>query len=151
MRRTKRMETVSYQRGHIGRRLTAIRGWYELSQAEAAERFPGNRSQQYVSDLEQKADIDEAALQEAATAYEVSTNFIRNIKDSALGPLVVNMYDNQQAFGPYNTNHFNPLEELIKSHEENKKLFREKEELLKTILDSKEAEIKALQDRLNNN
>ncbi|SEM07968.1 hypothetical protein SAMN05216436_101347 [bacterium A37T11] len=140
MRRTKRMETLNYQPGHLGKRLAKVRRDYEWSQAEAATHFPGNRSQQYVSDLEQKAVIEEPELQEAATAYQVTPAYIRNIKESALESMVINMYDNKQAFGPYNTNHFNPLEELLKAHEENKQLFREKEALIQRIIDKLEAE-----------
>lgn len=129
---------------HIGRKISRIRELRGMKQEALAEAL--NISQQAVSKIEQSEEIEDGKLEQIAKALEVSPETIKNFSEELAINYFNNFYDqsfsnSQGAFNPNNCT-FNPLDKLLESHEENKKLY---ERLLKAEQDK----IEYLENLLN--
>jgi transcriptional regulator with XRE-family HTH domain len=103
-------------------------------------------SQQSVSLLEQKESIDAATIEKICVILGVPEEMILNMTDEGLVNIFSNTFNDSSAtnatFGM--TYHFNPLDKLMATIEENKKLYerllaaeREKVELLMKMVEGK--------------
>ncbi len=109
-----------------------LRGWSQTQLGEES-----GLSQQDISELEALAHIPSDELQRVLEPLGVTLQLFREVDERVMQAMVFNQYNNHQAFGPFNTNHFNPVEEVMKLVEEIKRLNaevlrveREKNELL---------------------
>jgi len=109
---------------HIGRKISRIRELRGMKQEALAQAL--GISQQSVSNIENSAEIDEKLLLKVAEALEVSAEAIKNFSDEG----VINYFNtfNDSALsnstGAFsNSCTFNPLDKLVESYEENKKLY----------------------------
>ncbi|WP_394773207.1 helix-turn-helix domain-containing protein [Flavobacterium sp.] len=131
---------------HIGRKISRIRELRDMKQEALAQALGTN--QQAVSAIENSETIDEEKLIEVARALGVTVEAIKNFSDEA----AINYFNtfneavnNTGAFN-FGTNHctFNPLDKLMESVEENKKLYerllqaeKDKNEYLEKLLAGK--------------
>ena len=121
------METVE-RPSHIGRKIGRIRELRGMKQETLAEEL--GISQQAVSKIEQSETIEDDKLEKIAKVLGVSKEGIENFSDENVFNNINNFNDNSINHGPLNNYYctFNPLDKLIESQEENKKLY---ERLLK--------------------
>ena len=102
-------------------------------------------TQQTVSNIEGSETIDEEKLDAIAEVLGVSAEAIKNYTDEAVFNIIgntVNNHDNAALFQYHPT--FNPIDKLIESYEENKKLYerlvqaeKDKNEYLEKLLKGK--------------
>jgi transcriptional regulator with XRE-family HTH domain len=105
-------------------------------------------SQQAISKLEQSEHVDDDRLQLVAEKLGVSVDAIKNFSDETAVNYFNTFHDNsgKGAFFSSTNLHcnFNPIDELMKTLEENKKLYQEKVELYERMLKDKDLMIEAL-------
>ncbi|WP_149207872.1 helix-turn-helix domain-containing protein [Flavobacterium johnsoniae] len=129
---------------HIGRKISRIRELRDMKQEALAQAL--GTSQQTISALENSEEIDDEKLGQIAKALGVNVEALKNFSEEAAINYFNNFYDNsgsgQGAFGP--VFNFNPLDKLLESYEENKKLYerlvqaeKDKVEYLEKILKNK--------------
>ncbi|MFH6993428.1 helix-turn-helix domain-containing protein [Flavobacterium sp. FlaQc-48] len=123
------MSTLTKQ-NHMGRKISRIRELKDMKQEALAQAMGTN--QQTVSILENTEEIDDEKLKEVAKALGISVEAIKNFSDEG----VINYFN---SFNNFNDNSslnsqctFNPLDKLMESVDENKKLY---ERLLKSEQD----------------
>ncbi|MEG2103485.1 MAG: helix-turn-helix transcriptional regulator [Flavobacterium sp.] len=116
---------------HIGRKISRIRELRDMKQEALAQALGTN--QQAVSAMENSETIDDEKLVEVAKALGVTVEAIKNFSDEAAINYFNNFTDTKNSnvnFGNHCT--FNPLDKLMETVEENKKLY---ERLLKAEQD----------------
>lgn len=128
---------------HIGRKISRIRELRDMKQEALAQALGTN--QQAISAMENSETIDDDKLVEVAKALGVSVEAIKNFSDEA----AINYFntfndtkDSNVHFGNHCT--FNPLDKLMETVEENKKLY---ERLLQAEKDKIEYLEKLLKDK----
>ncbi|MDY0988759.1 helix-turn-helix transcriptional regulator [Flavobacterium sp. CFBP9031] len=128
---------------HIGRKISRIRELRDMKQEALAQALGTN--QQAISAMENSETIDDEKLVEVAKALGVSVEAIKNFSDEA----AINYFntfndtkDSNVHFGNHCT--FNPLDKLMETVEENKKLY---ERLLQAEKDKIEYLEKLLKDK----
>lgn len=123
------MSTVT-KPNHIGRKISRIRELKDMKQEALAQAMGTN--QQAISIMENSETIEEEKLIEVAKALGVSVEAIKNFSEEGVFNYFNNFYDNSQGtVGNYHCT-FNPLDKLMESVEENRKLY---ERLLKSEQD----------------
>jgi transcriptional regulator with XRE-family HTH domain len=117
------MSTVT-KPNHIGRKISRIRELKDMKQEALAQALGTN--QQAISAIENSETIDEEKLVEVAKALGVSVEAIKNFSEENVINYFNNFYDNSSGgngiFNPTQCT-FNPLDKLIESYDENKKLY----------------------------
>ncbi|OXA72736.1 transcriptional regulator [Flavobacterium aquidurense] len=127
---------------HIGRKISRIRELRNMKQEALAQALGTN--QQAVSILENSETIDEDKLIAIAKVLGVTVEAIKSFSEEGM----INYFNtfnevvNDSHFGNNNQCTFNPLDKLVESFEENKKLY---ERLLKAEQDKIEYLEKLLQ------
>jgi len=130
------METATKSnKMHIGRKISRIREIRGIKQDALA--FELGVSQQSISKIEQSEEVEESTLEKIAGALGVSAEAIKNFNEEAIFNIIGNTYHDNSSSLNYQCS-FNPLDKLMESIEENKKLYerllaseREKIEILK--------------------
>ena len=118
---------------HIGRKISRIRELRDMKQEALAQALGTN--QQAISAMENSETIDDEKLVEVAKALGVTVEAIKNFSDEAAINYFNTFHDtkaSQVNFGNSNNCTFNPLDKLMETVEENKKLY---ERLLKAEQD----------------
>jgi transcriptional regulator with XRE-family HTH domain len=82
-------------------------------------------NQQSISIIEGSESVDEEKLKKIAEALGVSAEAIKNFSEDAVFNIIGNSYDNGSSSINHNNCTFNPLDKLIESYEENKKLYQQ--------------------------
>lgn len=121
---------------HMGRKISRIRELKDMKQEALAQAMGTN--QQAISIMENSETIEEEKLIEVAKALGVSVEAIKNFSEEGVFNYFNNFSDNsinQGPIGAHNVCHFNPLDKLMESVDENKKLY---ERLLKAEQDKVE-------------
>ncbi|GAA3771267.1 helix-turn-helix transcriptional regulator [Flavobacterium ginsengiterrae] len=129
---------------HIGRKISRIRELRDMKQEALAQALGTN--QQAISILENSETIDEDKLIAIAKALGVTVDAIKNFSEDGM----INYFNsfneavNNSHFGNNNHCTFNPLDKLVESFEENKKLYerllqaeKDKNEYLEKLLNNK--------------
>ncbi|MCM0668497.1 helix-turn-helix domain-containing protein [Flavobacterium tyrosinilyticum] len=112
---------------HIGRKISRIRELKDMKQEALAQALGTN--QQAVSIMENSETIDEEKLIQVAKALGVSVEAIKNFSEEGVinyfNTFTENDFSHSQGtnFGSNNACTFNPLDKLIESVDENKKLY----------------------------
>jgi len=135
------MSTATKPR-HIGRNISRIRELRDMKQEALAIAL--GVSQQSISNLEGSENVDDEKLTRIAEALGVTPEAIKNFSEDAVFNIIGNTYnDDSSSIKNYNCT-FNPIDKLIESYEENKKLYqqliqaeKEKVALLEKLLDKK--------------
>ena len=129
-----------HEKIHQGRNVKRIREILGIKQDALA--YDLNLSQQAISQLEQKESIDPALLEEISKALKVPVEAIKNFdEDKAINIIASNNNGRDNSSAVNFQCIFNPLEKLMETIDENKKLYerllqveREKNELLQKML-----------------
>ncbi|MFH6966287.1 helix-turn-helix domain-containing protein [Flavobacterium sp. FlaQc-28] len=108
---------------HIGRNISRIRELRDMKQEALAIAIGTN--QQSISIIEGSESVDEEKLKKIAQALGVPVEVIRNFSEEAVFNIIGNSYDNGSSSINHNNCTFNPLDKLIESYEENKKLYQQ--------------------------
>ena len=128
---------------HIGRKISRIRELKDMKQEALAQAL--GMSQQTVSAIENSETIDDEKLIDVAKALGVSVEAIKNFSEEGMVNYF-NTFNDSTLNGPVNSNYctFNPLDKLMESVEENKKLYerllqaeKDKIEYLEKLLNGK--------------
>jgi len=127
---------------HIGRNISRIRELRDMKQEALAIAL--GVSQQSISNLEGSENVDDEKLNRVAEALGVTPEAIKNFSEDAVFNIIGNTYnDDSSSIKNYNCT-FNPLDKLLETFEENKKLYqqliqaeKEKVALLEKLLDKK--------------
>ncbi|GAA4023442.1 helix-turn-helix transcriptional regulator [Flavobacterium cheonhonense] len=107
---------------HLGRKISKIRELRGMKQEALAIAI--GVSQQTVSTIENSEEVEEKVLTKIAEALGVSVEGIKNFSEEAVLNIIGNTYNIDNASSAFNFNcAFNPLEKLIESYEENKRLY----------------------------
>lgn len=117
------MSTLS-KPSHIGRKISRIRELRDMKQEALAQAL--GISQQAVSNIENSENVDDERLADVAKALGVTVEAIKNFSEESVFNYFNNFYDNSGSNGAFSHGPvytFNPLEKLIESYEENKKLY----------------------------
>ena len=127
---------------HIGRKISRIRELRDMKQEALAQALGTN--QQAISALENSETIDEEKLVEVAKALGVTVEAIKSFSDEGIINYFnsFNNFNDNSALNNYCT--FNPLDKLVESYDENKKLY---ERLLQAEKDKIDYLEKLLKDK----
>ncbi|GGZ61648.1 helix-turn-helix domain-containing protein [Mesonia mobilis] len=109
---------------HIGRKISRIRELRGMKQEALAAEL--GISQQGVSILEQSENIDDEKLDKIAKILGVSKEAIENFSEESIFNNIQNNYEGSTINAGPTVHHqctFNPLDKLVESYEENKKLY----------------------------
>ncbi|MFH6987565.1 helix-turn-helix domain-containing protein [Flavobacterium collinsii] len=106
---------------HIGRKISRIRELRDMKQEALAQALGTN--QQAVSILENSETIDEDKLIAIAKALGVTVEAIKSFSEEGMINYFNTFTNSDNNFNHYNTCTFNPLDKLMESVEENKKLY----------------------------
>ncbi|MGX7668927.1 helix-turn-helix domain-containing protein [Flavobacterium pedocola] len=112
------MNTVA--KNHIGRKISRIRELRDMKQEALAAAL--GVSQQTISNIENSETVEEEKLQEIAKVLGVTAEGIKNFSEEAVFNIIGNTYHDNSSSLNYNCT-FNPLEKLMESIDENKKLY----------------------------
>ena len=128
-------------KNHIGRKISRIRELRDMKQEALAAAL--GISQQAVSTIENSETIEEGKLIEVAKALGVSVDAIKNFSEEAVLNIIGNTYhvDNSSAVNYGCT--FNPMDKLIETYEENKKLYER-------LLQAEKDKVAYLEELVNN-
>jgi transcriptional regulator with XRE-family HTH domain len=127
---------------HIGRKISRIRELRDMKQEALAQAL--GISQQTISAIENSETIEEERLIEVAKALGVTVEAIKNFSEEAAINYFNTFNESSNNFNHYNTCTFNPLDKLMETVEENKKLY---ERLLQSEKDKIEYLEKLLQQK----
>ncbi|MXO03961.1 helix-turn-helix domain-containing protein [Flavobacterium sp. HBTb2-11-1] len=111
---------------HIGRNISRIRELRGMKQEALAISI--GVSQQSVSNIEGSETIDDEKLNKIAEVLGVSAETIKNFSDEGVFNYFntfnePNFANSNGAFGQNNNCSFNPIDKLIESYDENRKLY----------------------------
>ncbi|WP_339881429.1 XRE family transcriptional regulator [uncultured Algoriphagus sp.] len=130
---------------HHGRNIKRFREMLGIKQEALAFELGADWSQKKISLLEQKEEVEEDLLRQVAEILKVPAEAIKSFNEEKAVNIISNSFTSHDNATGLIYNHnptFNPLDKLIESMEENKKLYerlleseKEKVELLKKMLD----------------
>ena len=128
---------------HLGRKIMQMRELLGIRQETVAEKL--GITQQAISKLEQKEDVDDQTLDKVAEAMGINAESIKNLDDKATVYNIVTNHGSATGLANHNYNcTFNPLDKYIEAVEKNEKLYeqllkseREKVAMLEKLLDKK--------------
>lgn len=107
---------------HIGRNISRIRELRNMKQEALA--FAIGTTQQSISIIEGSESVDDEKLKKIAEALDVPAEVIRNFSEEAVFNIMGNTADNSSSVVSFGCT-FNPLDKLLESYEENKKLYQQ--------------------------
>jgi transcriptional regulator with XRE-family HTH domain len=127
------------KRVHEGRNVKRFRDMMGIKQENLAAALGEEWSQKKVSVLESKEKIEDALLTEIARILNIPEEAIRNFDEEKAVNIIANTFqDDAVAYAENYKCTFNPLDKLMETVEELKKLHAEKEALYERLLKAKE-------------
>ena len=129
------MSATTTKKIHEGRNIKRFREMLGIKQDALAADLGDDWNQQKISLLEQKETIDDSVLQQVAAALKIPAEAIQNFDEEQAINIISNTFDNcnQPASVFYNST-INPVEQLIKVHEEKialyERMLKEKDEMM---------------------
>ena len=113
---------TSAKPSHIGRKISKIRELRGMKQEALAIAI--GVSQQTISNIENSEEVEENVLLKIAEALDVSPEGMKNFSEEAVLNIIGNTYNLDNSSSAFNFGcTFNPIDKLIASYEENKKLY----------------------------
>lgn len=134
---------------HEGRNVKRFREMLGIKQETLAYELGEGWTQKKISQLEAKEHIEDDLLEQVAKILNISPEAIQHFSEEAAINIISNTFHDSSGagVGAYNTSStftFNPIDKLIESYEENKKLYerlleaeKSKVELMERLLNSK--------------
>jgi transcriptional regulator with XRE-family HTH domain len=124
---------------HEGRNVKRFREMMGIKQEGLAASLGEDWSQKKISVLESKEKIEDALLAEIAQILKVPEEAIRNFDEERAVNIIANTFqDDSVAYAENYKCTFNPLDKLMETVEEIKKLHAEKEALYERLLKAQE-------------
>ena len=130
---------------HEGRNVKRFREMWGMKQETLADALGQDWNQKKISLLEAKETIEQPILEQVAKALKVPVEAIKNFDEESAITIIANTFHDESS--AYIENYkctFNPIDKLMETVEENKKLYqsllKEKDEkiaLLEKMLDKK--------------
>ncbi len=96
-------------------------------------------SQQTISKLEQKEEIEDEVLEKVAKVLNVPVDAIKNLNDEATFNIIANSYHDNASSVNYHCN-FNPIDKIIELYERLLTAEKEKVAMLEKLLEGKKNE-----------
>ncbi len=120
---------------HHGRNIKRLREMLGVKQESIAIEL--DMSQQTISKLEQKEEIDDKVLQKVAQVLNVPIDAIKNLNDDATTNYINTFYNNQGNGFIANNYTFNPVDKVVELYERLLTAEKEKVAMLERLLDGK--------------
>ena len=123
---------------HEGRNIKRFREMMQMKQDALAAELGDDWNQQKVSLLEQKETVDPAILQQVSSILKIPVEAFQNFDEEQAINIISNTFDNcnQPASVFYNST-INPIDQLIKVHEEKialyERMLKEKDEMMQRL------------------
>lgn len=128
--------TMVMPKVHQGRNIKRFRDILGVKQETLAVEL--NMTQQAVSKLEQKEEIDEDTLKKVAAILKIPVEAIKNMTDEAAFNIIGNTFQNDSSAYVYQYKcNFNPIEKVVELYERMLKTEQEKVSLLQETLRDK--------------
>ena len=133
------MESVFFHKAHHGRNIRRLREILSIKQESIASEL--NISQQAMSKLEQRDEIDDEMLERISKVLGIPVNSIKNFNDEAAINIIASTFsefsfnDSSSLVGYKQV--FNPIEKITELYERVLKVEQEKSALLEKILKEK--------------
>ncbi|UUC45445.1 XRE family transcriptional regulator [Flavobacterium cerinum] len=141
------MNATKTNKIHQGRNVKRFREMLGIKQDILAYEMGSDWNQQKISLLEQKETIENDILQKVAIILNIPVAAIENFDDDSTLNIISSTFNSNDTSTMNAINHqctFNPIDKLIESYDENKKLYerlleseKEKNNLLEKLLDRK--------------
>lgn len=119
---------------HHGRNIKRLREMLGVKQEHIANEL--NMTQQAVSKLEQKEEIEEDVLAKVAKVLNVPTEAIKNLSDEATFNIIANTYHDQSSAVIYQCN-FNPMDKVVELYERLLTAEKDKVAMFEKLLEGK--------------
>ena len=122
---------TKHRRIHHGNNIKRLRDILGVKQEIIASEL--GWTQQFVSKLEQKEQIDDETLQKVADVLHIPTDAIKNFNDEATVTFITNTFNNQNSSDVTNYGSMctiNPIEKIVELYERLLKIEQEKSALL---------------------
>ena len=126
------METTLSEIVHHGRNIKRLRDILGIKQETIAMGL--HITQQAMSKLEQKEQIDDKCLEEISKILNVPVESIKNFNDEAAINIIANTFHETSSLVCYQTN-FNPIDKVIELYERLLRTEQEKNDLMKKTID----------------
>ncbi len=127
-------DTVAMPRVHQGRNIKRFRDILGIKQETLAEKM--QMTQQAVSKLEQKEEIDEDTLRKVATMLQIPIEALKNMTDEYAFNFVGNTFNDTSVGTNYQCS-FNPIDKVVELFERLLRVEQEKVILLQEALRDK--------------
>jgi predicted transcriptional regulator len=108
---------------HHGRNIKRFREWFDIKQETLASEL--NWSQQKVSLLEQKEEIEDNVLEEVAKILKVPVEAIKKLDDEKAITIISNTFNDHASIFQ-----FNPVEKIIELYE---RMLKDKEMMIEEL------------------
>lgn len=120
---------------HQGRNVKRFREMLGIKQEVLAHELGEDWSQKKISLLEQRENIEEDILQQVSEILRIPVEAIQNFDEEQAVNIIANTFENcNQPASIFNNSPINPLDQLIKLHEEKialyERMLKEKDEMM---------------------
>lgn len=154
-------ENVNIKKIHLGRNIKKLRQYKNISQDYLAEKM--QTTQQYISKLENKDEIDDETLEKLAIILDTPVNVIKNMVDDTPINYYNTLHDNATLNGANSNNenityriHTHSINKFIEVYEKQLKDMKnsfaqqmeEQKKLYERMLNDKEETIKKLNEKV---
>lgn len=113
---------------HHGRNIKRFREWVGVKQETLAAEL--NWSQQKVSLLEQKEEIEDDVLEEVSKILKVPVDAIKNLDDQGAINIISSTFHDNASVNSNCSLNFNPIEKVVELYE---RLIKEKEAMIEEL------------------
>ncbi len=129
------MAETNTKKIHEGRNIKRFREMLGVKQDALAADLGDDWNQQKISLLEQKETIDTALLQQISAALKIPAEAIQNFDEEQAVNIISNTFNDEAFIGNSGgTYHINPIDKIIKLHEEKialyERMLKEKDEMM---------------------
>ncbi len=129
-------ETYPSPKVHHGRNIKRLREMLGVKQEYIANEL--NMTQQTISKLEQREEIEDEMLEKVAKIMNVPVDAIKNLNDEATTKYINTFNDSQGHFFSTNINcNFNPIDKVVELYERLLAAEKDKVAMLERLLDGK--------------
>ncbi|OXG08324.1 helix-turn-helix protein [Flavobacterium araucananum] len=122
------------QKIHQGRNVKRFREMLGIKQEALAYDLGEDWNQKKISMLEQKETIEDNLLKQISNSLKIPVEAFQNFDEEIAVNVISNTFGDNACVGNYPTVNFNPIEQVIKLHEEKIALFermlKEKDEMM---------------------
>ncbi|MGV3604434.1 MAG: helix-turn-helix domain-containing protein [Dyadobacter fermentans] len=129
--------TTSNPKIHEGRNLKRFREMMSVKQDALAFELGEDWNQQKISQLEQKEKIDSDILEQVAAILKIPAEAIRNFDEEQAITVISSTFNDQSQIGTLINNYNNPIDAVLKLHEEKMALYermlKEKDEMMERL------------------